>query len=223
MMTELETVLGYAFRDADLLATALTSPAFRMDHPDAVDNQRLEFLGDAVFGLLAAETLYRTYVDEDEGALTIRRTHLASTVALAEAAERLGLRRFLRQNAAARELPSGAKPLADAMEAVLGAVWLDGGLAAVRDVYARVWPAAARPLDAWSTNPKGHLQVLAQSLRPPVQPVYTVVSVTGPDHAPTVTVSVAVHGLGTAAASGSSHHAAEAAAAAKLISTYEHR
>ena len=106
---ELEERIGYTFKDAALLERALTTPACRMDRPGVLDNQRLEFLGDAVLGLLSAEYVFKSHPDEQEGALTVRRTHLVSTVALAEAAEKLGLRDFLKRNAGATELPPRAK------------------------------------------------------------------------------------------------------------------
>ena len=216
-MEVLEKKLGYRFRDRTLLARALTSPACRMDRPDAKDNQRLEFLGDAVFGLLAADAVFSAYPDEQEGPLTVRRTHLVSGAVLAEAAERMGLRDHLKRNRGAAELPPRAKPLSDAMEAVMGAVWLDGGLEAARLVFARLALPVRDALDEWRTNPKGALQVKAQALRPPRKPVYSIDSVTGPDHAPVVTVTVEVAGLGKATATATSKTAAEVAAAMALL------
>ena len=92
----LERTLGYAFKNRGLLETALTNPSYRADHAaeGLEDNQRLEFLGDAVFGLLTAQQVFERYADEDEGGLTVRRSHLASGRALAElvrARESLGL------------------------------------------------------------------------------------------------------------------------------------
>ena len=86
-MTELEEKIGYAFRNPELLARALSTPSVRMVDPSAKDNQRLEFLGDAVFGLLSAEAVFRAHPDDQEGLLTVRRTHLVSGAALASAAE----------------------------------------------------------------------------------------------------------------------------------------
>ena len=135
-MTELEEKIGYEFRDPALLDRALTTPACRMSNPQAADNQRLEFLGDAVFGLLSADAVFAAYPDEQEGRLTVRRTHLVSGTVLAEAGERIGLEKFLKRNAGAHPLPPHAKVIADTMEAVMGAVWLDGGLAAAQGVFA---------------------------------------------------------------------------------------
>ncbi len=220
-MTEVESRIGYAFRDARLLERALTTPACRMDHPEAQDNQRLEFLGDAVFGLLGADAVFAAYPSEQEGPLTVRRTHLVSGLALAEAAERIGIDRFLRRNAGASPLPPHAKVYADAMEAVMGAVWLDGGLEAARAVFARLDLPVDGGLNEWGENPKGRLQMLAQARRPSRRPVYTVDSVKGPAHSPTVTVTVSVAGVGQATATAGSQRRAEAEAAARLLAAMD--
>ena len=112
-LAQLEQRLGYVFRDKTLLERALTTPACRMDHPELPDNQRLEFLGDAVFGLLSADAVFAAYPDEQEGPLTVRRTHLVSGAMLAKVAERMGLRDHLRRNKGASPLPPRAKPLSD--------------------------------------------------------------------------------------------------------------
>lgn len=222
-MTEIEERIGYAFRDSSLLEAALTTPACRMERPEIEDNQRLEFLGDAVFGLLSADAVYEAYPWEQEGQLTVRRTHLVSTSALIEAANRLGLGGFLKRNAGAQPLSPCAKVLADAMEAVMGAVWLDGGLGAAKSVFGRLELPIDERLNEWSDNPKGHLQVLSQAMRPSRKPVYTVDSVKGPSHAPTVTVTVEVSGLGKATATAGSLRKAESAAAATLLEALEGR
>ena len=216
-MSTLEEKLGYTFRDKALLERALTTPACRMDHPELPDNQRLEFLGDAVFGLLSADAVFAAYPDEQEGPLTVRRTHLVSGAMLAKVAERIGLRDHLRRNKGASALPPLAKPLSDAMEAVMGAVWLDGGLPAARTVFDHLELPLNAPLNEWSQNPKGALQVKAQSLQPPRLPVYTIDSVKGPDHAPVVTVTVTVEGLGSATVTAGSKTAAEVAAAVAML------
>lgn len=217
-MTEIEEKIDYAFRDPALLDRALTTPSCKMSDPSAVDNQRLEFLGDAVFGFLAADALYAAYPDEQEGRLTVRRTHLVSGAVLAEVAERIGLRAHLKRNVGAHELPPGAKVFADALEALLGAVWLDGGLTAARHVFERLGLPMQDEPDEWRGNPKGFLQMRAQALRPSRKPFYEVLSMEGPSHAPVVTVRVTVDGLGAATATAGSKTAAEVAAAAALLS-----
>ena len=216
-MTELEERIGYSFKDVSLLETALTTPACRMDRPEVEDNQRLEFLGDAVFGLLSADAVFAAYPWEQEGPLTVRRTHLVSGAVLAEAGERIGLDRFLKRNAGAHPLPPHAKVIADALEAVMGAVWLDGGLAAAQAVFARLGLPIDAPLNEWAANPKGYLQVKAQAHKPPARPIYEMLKSEGPAHAPVVTVRVTVEGLGEATATAGSKTAAEIAAAAALL------
>ena len=217
-MSEFEEKIGYVFKDPQLLARALTTPSCRMVDPRAKDNQRLEFLGDAVFGLLAADALFAAFPNDQEGPLTVRRTHLVSGAVLAEVGERLGLRAFLRRNEGAHELPPRAKVLADAMEAVMGAIWLDGGLAAARAFFNRLELPIHTELNEWGTNPKGFLQVKAQAIHPPARPVYEVLKIEGRAHEPIVTVRVSVKGLGEATATAVSKSAAEIAAATALLS-----
>ena len=223
-MTELEKRLGYTFKDASLLDMALTSPACRMDRPDVQDNQRLEFLGDAVIGFMAADMLYRTMPNESEGRLTVRRTHMVSGSVLAKAAERVGVRDFLKRNAAAAELAPLAKPLADAMEAIMGAAWLDGGLPAAQKVFESFGLGSGGDVDDWTDNPKGCLQVLAQGMKRGATPRYELVERKGPDHAPEFTVRVVVKGVGEAQATAAGNlKAAEAAAALKMIEAIKER
>ena len=218
-ISALEEKLGYSFRDPVLLMRALTAPARRMDHPLEKDNQRLEFLGDAVIGLLSADFVFGENPDEQEGPLTVRRTHLVSGAALARAAETLGLREHMRLNAGAPPIPPRSKILTDALEAVMGAVWLDGGLDAARAAFRRLDLPFDEKLDEWSANPKGHLQVRAQAMKPPRKPEYEVVSMKGPAHDPEITVTVKVADLGEATATGRSVRAAESAAASKLLAS----
>jgi ribonuclease-3 len=182
-----------------------------------LNNERLEFLGDAVFGLLSADVVFAAYPDEQEGRLTVRRTHLVSGTVLAEAGERIGLDKFLKRNEGAHPLPPHAKVIADALEAVMGAVWLDGGLSAAQAVFARLGLPIDAPLNEWAANPKGYLQVKAQAHKPPARPIYETLKTEGPSHAPVVTVRVTVEGLGEATATAGSKTAAEIAAAATLL------
>ena len=218
----LEKTLGYAFKNRALLETALTCPSYRADHVAArvEDNQRLEFLGDAVFGLLSAQQVFERYADEDEGGLTVRRSHVASGRALAELARRIGLGKFLRlgkgdEAAGGRDKE---KSLTDAMEAVFGAAWCDGGLKAVKTIFAKLIDGEAeKPLDVWADNPKGRLQELAQRNAWPDSPAYELVGMTGPNHAPEYTVAARVQGGYEAVGVGKTKRAAEVAAAAALL------
>lgn len=208
-------IFGYSFGNVALLVEALTTPSYRMTYPGATDNQRLEFLGDAVLGLLAADRLYAECPADKEGPLTVKRVHMVSAAALCEAAERLGLAGRLRRNKGAAELPRNSKTLADAVEAVIGAAWLDGGLAAARTVFDAL---GLSPSDPVSDNPKGDLQIKAQAMTPARHPEYTLLNVAGKAHEPVFTVKVSVDGLGTATAEARNRQEAETLAAAKLLS-----
>ena len=208
-------LLGHVFRNPALAEAALTTPAFRMDHPGASDNQRLEFLGDSVLGFLAADRLYATSVHDTEGELTVSRTHMVSTAALCAAANRHGLIALLRRNKGAEELPRNSKTLADTVEAIIGAAWLDAGLEGAREVFDTL---GLRPDSPETENPKGDLQILTQALMPPRQPVYELLSKTGKPHAPVFTVRVHVEGCGEETAVASSRREAESRAAAALLS-----
>ena len=221
-MEDLQTAIGYTFRNGALLAEALTTPSYRMDFPSAKDNQRLEFLGDAALGLLAAERLYGEFPREQEGRLTVRRAHMVSSAALCDAAERLGLAAHLRRNKAALPLPRGAKTLADAVESIIGAAYVDGGLAAAKRVFDALGLEANAADASWSANPKGELQVRAQAQKPPLHPKYELLKTEGTAHEPLFTVRVSVEGFGEATASARSHKEAESLAAARLLDRMPH-
>ncbi len=215
--TMTDTIFGYTFSNPALLDEALTTPSFRMTCPEAHDNQRLEFLGDAVLDFLAADTLYATSPRAAEGQLTIRRTHMVSTPALCAAAARHGLAPLLKRNKGAGPLPANAKTLADAIEAILGAAWLDGGLDAARTVFAALGLETNAEKGSWSDNPKGDLQIRVQAMTPQRHPVYTLLSVGGKSHEPVFEVRVTVEGVGSATASARNRKEAEGAAAARLL------
>lgn len=210
-------IFGYTFADEALLEEALTTPSYRMQFPDAKDNQRLEFLGDAVLGLLSAERLYNELPHEQEGPLTIRRTHMVSAAALCEAAARHGLAARLRRNKGAEELPRHAKTLADAIEAIIGAAYLDGGFAAAKRVFDALELDSNAERGDWSVNPKGDLQIKVQAMKPPRQPEYTLLETSGKAHEPIFTVRVSVEGVGEAVAKAGVRKEAEALAAAELL------
>lgn len=216
-VAEFERMLGYRFRDARLLDMALTTPARRMTYPEAEDNQRLEFLGDSVINMLAADDLYREHPKAQEGDLSVLRARLVSTAPLCAAAVRIGVKKLLKRNKGALELPDDAKVLADAMEAIAGAAWLDGGIEAARNVYRNFGLEAQAEEATWVANPKGELQVRAQAMHPHRHPEYEILSVTGASHAPLFTVRVRVDGIGEATGEARTRKEAEAAAAQALL------
>jgi ribonuclease-3 len=211
--------LGHAFADADLIERALTHASVARHDGKRRDNEVLEFIGDRVIGLLAAERLAADHPTAAEGELAVRLNGLVSTAACAQVARSAGLGPALRL--AASESKAGGRDkdsiLADACEAVMAAVYLDGGLEAARRAFLSLWAellAAPAPTDA--RDPKTTLQEWAQGQGMPL-PSYAVTARSGPDHAPLFTVEVQVEGLAPALAQGRSRQAAEKAAAAAFL------
>ena len=213
------TLFGYTFKNAILLEEALTTPSFRMTTPKASDNQRLEFLGDAVLGLLATDWLYENNPSLKEGELTGKRQHMVSTAALCEAVEGSDFISLLKRNKGAGELSSKSKTVADAVEAVIGAAWLDGGLEAAKTIFDNLSLTANSRFGELDGNPKSALQHLTQAMVPPRMPSYRLVKTTGTSNKPTFTVEVTVEGVGSAQGEGGSRREADSAAAMKLIET----
>lgn len=209
--------LGHEFRDLDLLDRALTHRSYVHETEGAsADNERLELLGDAVLGLVVCEELLRRFPEAREGELSKIRSRVVSEPVLAARASALGLGDYLllgrgESEGGGRERPS---ILADAFEAVVAALFLDGGLdAARRFVLSRFEGVLADPhLTAASKDPKTSLQELAQERHRAV-PVYRVVSEEGPDHDKRFEVEVEVPGGVRARGRGRSKKAAEQAAA----------
>lgn len=184
---ELEMRLGHAFERPALLAAALThrSHSAEAGHPELAESQRLEFLGDAVLGAVSAEWLVACRSDWREGTLTKVRSRLTNAATLARVARKLELGDFLRLGRG--EERSGGRQkgalLADALEAVLGALWLDGGPDPVRATFAK-WFAdeIAEALEAGGDdNPKGDLQERLQRERQE-SPRYELMEESGPPH-----------------------------------------
>lgn len=216
-MPQLETSLGYTFRDQRLLLTALTHPSFRHEQPDVEeDHQRLEFLGDAVLGLLAADFYYRTCETGDEGQLTRLRVTLASTTPLARAARAIGLGAHIRLGRGEQESGGMERDtlLADTMEALLGAAYLDGGMPAADRIFANViLPLRKDADDADSLdNPKGALQEWAQKNNLG-SPVYSLLNEEGEPHQKIYTVRVFINEKVYGTGRGSSKREAEKQAA----------
>ena len=194
----IEKRLGYTFRRKELLATALRHSSYRHEcDADQSDNQRLEFLGDSALGLVASDYLFLLFPQIEEGGLTCLRSRMTSGKALARIGASIQLGDFIQlgkgeQASGGRERES---TITDAMEAVLGAAYLDGSLKAVRKIFDTLFvpQIAVQPGDSWGDNPKGHLQALAQQ-RWHTNPVYRIIGREGPPHASVFTIEVAVAG-----------------------------
>lgn len=222
---KLEAALGYRFRKRRLLEQAITHPSFAHEQPlPTPDNQRLEFLGDAALGLVAAAILYESRPDASEGALTKLRSSLSSTKALAEIAQRADLGAHLRLGKGEERGGGRIRPtiLADALEAVLGAAYLDGGLKAVQKIFRALFMPRMDELGLarWHDNPKGELQEWSQR-RGTGAPHYRVQREEGPAHQRVFTVEVIVGGVSLAQGSGATKREAETQAALRAIQQIE--
>lgn len=208
---------GYEFRQAVLLETALTHPSCEGERPDY---QRLEFLGDAVLGLVVAEQLYTRHPDATEGELASMRAAVVNGGVLAAKAGMLQLGAAIRVSEAHRshQPEASAAMLEDAFEALIGAIYQDGGLEAARNWIARqlAEELANAQTCARSDNPKGRLQEWAQR-RGIDLPQYELTEASGPDHGRFYEVSVRLGGEALAEGSGRSIKAAEAAAAERAL------
>ncbi len=210
----METTLGYSFTDESLLIQSLTHSTYANEHPDqGEDYERLEFVGDAVLDLLVAKLLYLGFPDAREGILSRRRARVVCRESLAELARELGMEEALRVGLGQRSAQGGlnSRILADSYESLVGAVYLDGGLAAVERVFgsrlARAIDSADQELDF-----KTMLQQLCHSQQRN-SPEYRVNKISGPDHALSFTCGVWVQGEELGVGTDSSKKGAEQMAA----------
>jgi ribonuclease-3 len=225
--TELEAVLGHHFRQPEWLERALTHssrlPEIETGMPEGrfargrEANERLEFLGDAILGVLVSEHLVKLFPDWSEGQLSKSRARLVNTASLCAVARRLGLGAYLRLGRGEVKTGGREKPavLAGAYETVIAAVYCDAGLDAAREFVQRSLLAHALPAQAGQlgqSDDKSALQELLQGRGlPPAK--YRIVSETGPDHRKAFTVEVSVAGEAVACGTGTSKKEAEQAAA----------
>jgi len=216
---ELAQTIGHEFARPELLEEALTHPsALVSGRPTGRGYDRLEFLGDRVLGLIVADLLWRRFADEAEGHLTRRYTHLVRREALARVAETIGLGPHLALSHAEVAAGTAGNPaiLADVCEALIAAIYLDGGFAAASSFVRRFWQPLIDEMEGPPSDPKTALQEWAQA-RGLGLPAYELVATSGPDHALIFTVAASVAGRDQASATASSKRTAEARAAAILL------
>lgn len=215
----LSETLGYRFQAPALLAEALTHPSASARGSAAGSSyQRLEFLGDRVLGLIVCELLYRRFPTEQEGALARRLAALVSRNSLASVARALGLGEAMTLPKAEEEAGERGNPalLSDVCEAVIGALYLDGGLEAARAFVEPRWTPLLEADPTPPRDPKTTLQEWAQGRGLPL-PDYSEVGREGPAHEPFFTMAVRVAGHAPAKGRGRSKRQAERAAAAALL------
>ncbi len=221
-LAALAASVGHSFRQADLAAEALTHRSALDGQPDLKNrfpngNERLEFLGDRVLSLAIADLLLRHFPDEREGELARRHNALVSAPTLAEVAEAIGLGAYLALGTSERSTED-VRPaiLADAFEALLGAIFLDAGFVAAATVIERLFDARLSAQLTAPRDPKTTLQEWAQGRHLPL-PAYREVGREGPPHAPVFVVEVAVKGQPPEQGRGGSKREAERLAALALV------
>ena len=220
-MKQLEETLHYRFRDPSLLQTALTHSSYVNEHPreKAACYERLEFLGDAILGLTAADLLYRWNPELPEGRMTRIRAELVCEESLCRTARKLQLGRYMRLGKGeelnrGRERPS---ILADMVEALIAAIWLDGGRVEATDfIRCFVLQDAPEHIRSRSSDNKTRLQELVQQ-QPGSSIRYDLVSESGPDHDKRFVCCVFVNGVSSGEGSGRTKKEAEQAAAGDAL------
>ncbi|MGB3626932.1 MAG: ribonuclease III [Henriciella sp.] len=217
---DLEARLGYRFFNAEWLNRALTHPSLidNYDGDAQFSNQRLEFLGDRVLGLVMAEMLISRFPAEREGYLTKIFHQMVSGEACAEVGEAIELQKFLFLDASMEKNRRGSydKSVADAIEAVVAAIYRDGGLDAARAFIRRHWIMELIEREVSQQNPKTRLSDWCGANRAPYA-VYDIIERSGLDHEPLFTVRARVEGKGEAIEQGRSRQEAEMAAADRLL------
>jgi ribonuclease-3 len=212
---EFEQALGYKFRDRDLLARALTHKSYANERRETSSshNERLEFLGDTVLGFVIGELIYRSFPNLQEGALSKIKAHLVSAATLASKGRAVGIGRYLRMGAG--EARSGGAEklslLADGFEAVVAAIYLDGGLPAAEAFLRRVFGSDVTGIDIGDLSFQDYktaLQETAQALGLPL-PEYRIVDEYGPDHEKIFVIQVFWDGEAFAYGRGSSKREAQ--------------
>lgn len=206
--------LGYRFKNTGLLLQALTHSS-KMNESN---NERLEFLGDRVLNLAIARALFEAFPDEPEGQLAKRNTGLVQAKTLASVAEDVGLGDYLSV--------SGGVPneniLADGIEAVLGAIFLDSGMESAEKIVRALWGERITSISEIPSDPKTELQEWAQGRGLPL-PAYEITAKSGPDHAPVFEIELTLRGQEALRAQGASRRAAEKEAARLMLEKLKDR
>tara|TARA_Y100000588_G_scaffold384000_1_gene474429 strand:+ start:2410 stop:3132 length:723 start_codon:yes stop_codon:yes gene_type:complete len=222
---ETNDLLGLEIRRLELLVEAFTHPSVKASSRrrrgnNGIDFQRLEFLGDRVLGLVVATYLFEKFEEETEGQLALRFADLVKMESLARVAWRLDLARYVRVSlarvGASSESNMNASILADTCEALIGAIYIDGGLAKAKEFILREWDDLLNEQIVPPQDAVTSLQIWTQG-RSLGLPIYEVVSREGPAHSPNFEVVVAIAGIEKLSAKGPSKKMATRAAAEKML------
>lgn len=221
---QIAAITGHDPSELALFVEAMTHGSHSQRRSGERDYQRLEFLGDRVLGLAIASELYARYTDEPEGLLSSRLNGLVSRETCADVGRAIGLGPLIRLGKQARD--DGARDsenvLGDVVEALIGALYIDGGIEVATRFVVTAWGQRITTVASAPKHPKSALlEWAAAHRRKP--PVYTVIARDGPDHAPHFTVKAAIANVGEAIASGTNKQEAERAAAAALLDMVQER
>jgi ribonuclease III len=216
--TELYEILGYKFKNTDLLREALTHPSLEGNS----NYQRLEFVGDRVLGLAIAAWMYEIHPNVDEGGLASRHTNLVRREACVKVATDLNLGKFLHMAKSSEDTGGRNRDtiLSDACESIIGAIYLDANYTVADDFIRKNWKDLAYNVKVAQRDAKTKLQENVQSKGKTI-PIYTVIDRTGPDHEPIFTISVRVADEGEEIAKGRSKREAEQQAATQMLARLE--
>lgn len=216
------TRLKANFKNKKLLALALTHKSWVNEHAGGESNERLEFLGDAVLEFVVSEELYKKFPEKEEGYLTALRANLVNTTNLSEIAKSLKVSDGLRLSKGEEEGGGRDNPsiLANTFEAIIGALFLDGGITAAEDfIQTNILTSVAEKVSKPLKDAKSRLQELVQAKGFP-SPRYMVVEETGPDHAKSFTIEVLINGKPTARGIGKNKSEAQQEAAEEAIKSF---
>ena len=222
----LEKTIGYSFKKRKLLEMALVHRSYRFENDNVInDNQRLEFLGDAVLGFITAFYFYKKFPDREEGGLTTLRSQLTSGKALAKLAADIHLGEYIKMGKGEKKAGGERRSsnLEDAIESLIGSVYLDGGLKAVQKIFKKIFIPLSNSLsdDMWADNPKGKLQEYSQK-RWRGSPQYMIIHKHGPAHAIIFTVEARLNNGVKGTGSGANKREAEVQAAINVLKRLHH-
>ena len=211
---KLEDIIGYTFQKEHYLERALTHSSTNDDY----NYQRLEFLGDRVLGLVVSHALFEEFRGENEGGLAKRHTALVQgeTIAIIGQAHKLGDFIILSDSERDAGGQMNENIIADVVEALLGAIYLDGGYEAAQKVVLKLWGDNIKTLETAPQDPKTELQEWVQARGLPL-PDYNIIDKSGPDHAPVFIVELVVEGFNPIQAEGSSRRQTEKTVARKML------
>lgn len=220
-ISRLEDKIGYIFNDKDLALRSITHSSYGSGRRSIVNYERLEFLGDRILGLLTAEKLYNT-TDTNEGEMAVRLNSMVRKEACAIVSKRLDIGSLLLISPALDKEGgrSNVSLLGDVCEAIIAAIYLDGGLTPAKNFYEREWSNLFVSKSSAIKDPKTTLQEKVASINKEL-PKYILLKKTGPDHKPLFEIEVEVIGQGTAIGKGRSKKEAELAAAINLLKKWK--